>query len=131
MDKKLKTFDGKLEYHRRVRRIIERLKDSNTSLEDVSLLYADMICDTVDEYEMVKEAASKHLADFEIECDSYGIPSAVDIVETLCKKIDKYKILEWRVSEVTAYDWSDNDEDAFETIEQLRDALDKLERKNG
>jgi len=123
-----KTFDEKLDYHQRIRAIIYRLEEKNTSIDDLALLYADMLCDVVDEEAMVKEAASKHLNDFQLEGDSYGVPSVVDIVESLVRRLDLYKLLEGRASDVTVYDWSDNDKDAVKTIEQLRDVLERLEK---
>ena len=44
--------------------------------------------DWADDDTAIREIAKKYLTELEVEGDSYGVPTIVDVVEKLCKKID-------------------------------------------
>jgi hypothetical protein len=47
--------------------------------------------DWADDDTAIREMAKKYLTEFEVEGDSYGVPSIVDVVEKLCKMIDEFR----------------------------------------
>lgn len=62
---------------------------NNKSIEELRKLYILLLEDSVDDDTKIRQLAAEVLTDFEINGDSYGVPTIVDIVELLVKKIKK------------------------------------------
>lgn len=50
--------------------------------------------DWADDDTSIREMARKYLTEFEVEGDSYGVPSLVDVVKKLCERIDELGVNE-------------------------------------
>ena len=88
-NKYIRPILGKISHRNRHKLILFRLKDTDTSLGELYILYANLLSDIVDDGEAIRRIASPYLTDFELNGDSYGVPSNIDIVESLVKKLDK------------------------------------------
>ena len=61
------------------------------SKEDLEKYYVQLLVDSSDTDTYIRERVKGILTDFEINGDSYGVPSIEDIVDLLCEKIENHK----------------------------------------
>lgn len=59
---------------------------------DYEKMLMDVLRDWAEDDTAIREMAKKYLTEFEVEGDSYGVPPIVDVVEKLCKIIDKLRM---------------------------------------
>ena len=62
-------------------------------VDDLRLTYAYLLRDWAEDDMAVRESAKPFLTDFEINGDSYGVPTIVDIVNLLCERLADVKKL--------------------------------------
>jgi hypothetical protein len=61
------------------------------SREDLEKYYIQLLVDSSDTDTYIRDRVKGILTDFEINGDSYGVPSIEDIVNLLCEKIEDWK----------------------------------------
>jgi len=59
--------------------------------EDLEKYYVQLLVDSSDTDTYIRERVKGILTDFEINGDSYGVPTIEDIVDLLCEKIEGHK----------------------------------------
>jgi len=59
-----------------------------SKLEELEDLYKTLLKDTCNTDTYIRERVKGILTDFEINGDSYGVPTIEDIVDLLCEKIE-------------------------------------------
>ena len=97
----------------RKKALFKGIMDRGDSFEHILDLYANCVCDMVDDDEEIRKLAKPHLTDFEINGDKYGVPSAVGIVEKLIKELEKQNE---EIERLKEYEWMYKDLCKWTTI---------------
>jgi hypothetical protein len=73
---------------------IQALIDSSSDLSEqqVRKFYAEFLLDSCEDDTNIRKLAHEVLTEFEVEGDSWGVPTPVDIVETLVRRVQRLEL---------------------------------------